>query len=732
MKLTPVSYDSTTLNDSSYASEFVERSESTQAESRPSLVPRAHTHPLLAYSDLQARNILMRVRMLGNRWSQTDTLNKLFLTKGNDKKTLIAKDENNGNKQWQVSVKPTMPPAILGGMRREMVVTLLADNPFWESVTENSDEWNITASGDTNEITPGGNVEALPIYRIKPTGARGTARGFKYQKFYPIDNATSAVFINYPLDITDGGLNTAALIADNSNKAQINDVAGISAVATTIPYDTVTGTIPSVGTAMIENEQISWTGKTGTTSGNLTGVTRGINGTTAAMHADDTEIKVSKMQADGGDIRVYIDGVIVDHWIAPSGSYVINGTTTQIWVNFSMGPRINLTLGTAIASSGAITTITFADTLANREALKKLPAYKMLIIGDEVFTYATADENLLQVTGVTRAAKGSVEAAHAAGDTVRFVEHYVWLAYGDADASALVTDDTRKPIINLVTSTNTSHVYAEFADEAGLRSGIWHPFAMRVENDTSRTYGGNQGTDANPAVEMGMRIKANTDPANLIPSVYGLLTWSLYQPVGVTNISHSGESYRTTDVWPPVVFEVSDKTTNTSRLWTLIRTFTSPGSASGWDAWGSHSDALGATYRQLRYRMEGASGAAGEAAFEAGDVTLTLPSARAPVITPQAEMVNTYHLLCRLTNNQTGEYIDVDYLTAVNDTLEIDTEAKVVTDLSDGSRQYSAVKFSSKRDEWLPLEAGVANELEFTDANTGNVTITTLYRDRNT
>jgi hypothetical protein len=732
MKLTPFTYDGTALNDSSFAAEFVERSESRQAESRPVLVPRAHTHPLLGYSDLQARNLLMRVRMNGNRWTQTDTLNGLFLTKGNDKKTLIAKDGNNSDKQWQMSVKPTLPPAILGGQRREMVVTLLADNPYWESVTENSNVWNISATGATNSITPGGNVEALPTYQIKPTGARGAPRGFAYQKFYAIDNPISLPLVNYPLDITDGGLNTAALIADNANKAQINDAAGITAGANTIPYDTVTGTLPSVGTAMIENEQIRWTGKTGTASGNLTGVTRGINGTTAATHADNVEIKVSKMQADGGDIRVYVDGVEVDHWLAASGSYVINGATTQIWTNLNLAPKINLTLGTAIAASGAITTITFADTAANRAALALLPDYKMLIIGDEVFTYTTRNLEQLKVTGVTRAAKGSAEAAHAAGDSVRFVEHEIWLMFGDIDATARVTDDTRKPILNLVTSTNTSWVYAEFADEARLRSGIWYGTAVVTLNYDTRIYGGNQGVDANPFAEMGMRVKSTTNGANLIPSVYGMLTWTLYQPVGVTNISHSGEGYRTTAVWPPVVFEVSDKTTDRSRLWTPIRTFTSPGSASSWTAWGTHSDALGATYRQLRYRMEGPSGAGGEAAFEAGDVTLTLASARAPVITPQTEMTNTYHVLGRLTNNQTGDYIDIDYVMVVNQTLEIDTYDKVVTYTGDGSRQPNAIKFSSKRDEWLPLEAGVANQLQFDDTNTGNVTITTLYRDRNT
>jgi hypothetical protein len=95
-------------------------------------------------------------------------------------------------------------------------------------------------------------------------------------------------------------------VADNSNKCQLNG--GINSSVTTIAYDTVTGSIPSVGSGYIDSEQIKWTGKTGTTSGNLTGVTRGIGGTSAASHADNAEIKLSYVLANGDDLRVFIDG----------------------------------------------------------------------------------------------------------------------------------------------------------------------------------------------------------------------------------------------------------------------------------------------------------------------------------------------------------------------------------------------------------------------------------------
>ena len=44
---------------------------------------------------------------------------------------------------------------------------------------------------------------------------------------------------------------------------------------------------PTSGTIFIENEQITYTGKSGN---NLTGCTRGANSTTAATHADGTNV----------------------------------------------------------------------------------------------------------------------------------------------------------------------------------------------------------------------------------------------------------------------------------------------------------------------------------------------------------------------------------------------------------------------------------------------------------
>ena len=86
--------------------------------------------------------------------------------------------------------------------------------------------------------------------------------------------------------ITRAADNTTAI---TTATAAINDASNITATATTITYDTLASgtTFPNQGTIKIGSEQISYTGKTTTT---LTGLTRGVNGTTAATHNNNAVI----------------------------------------------------------------------------------------------------------------------------------------------------------------------------------------------------------------------------------------------------------------------------------------------------------------------------------------------------------------------------------------------------------------------------------------------------------
>ena len=60
----------------------------------------------------------------------------------------------------------------------------------------------------------------------------------------------------------------------------------LTASATTVTYDSPTDEVPASGHLLVDNEILSFTGKTAMT---LTGVTRGVNGTTAAAHLDNAQ-----------------------------------------------------------------------------------------------------------------------------------------------------------------------------------------------------------------------------------------------------------------------------------------------------------------------------------------------------------------------------------------------------------------------------------------------------------
>jgi len=85
-----------------------------------------------------------------------------------------------------------------------------------------------------------------------------------------------------------GGYGGSTGVTTLLNGALLNDTNGTGGVGTTIDVDDTTG-FPSAGVIKVDNELISYTGITSTT---LTGITRGVNGTSTAAHSDNTSIEV--------------------------------------------------------------------------------------------------------------------------------------------------------------------------------------------------------------------------------------------------------------------------------------------------------------------------------------------------------------------------------------------------------------------------------------------------------
>lgn len=436
-----------------------------------------------------------------------------------------------------------------------------------------------------------------------------------------------------------------------------------------------------------------------------------------------------KMQADGDDLRVKVNGQEVDRWFGLS-THAIGTTATYIWANLDLAPRIELILSTAIASSGAIDTISLVDTGPNRTAFKRLPQAGIVQKGGERFSYTAADISKMELTGVKRTVYQSTAEAHAAGGTLSWVQHEIWLVYGDSSIAAPVVDDTRKPMLNLTNSSNTVWDWDEFTDLNNLRSARWGASKVTTGNGSdTKTYTGNQTADADPATEMGMRITSFQSKTNKWSPDKATMYWSIYDPAGFTDLIWNGEKRRTNGDWPTASprLEVS----NDGRQWTSIGTVATPATAGSWTAFTGTPTSLGGTYRYARFVMDGAvaGGSGNELDFSLEDVTGTIASANVPQGSICAEL-GGYRLNPRFTNGYSGEWIELDAVVDTGGTVRVDCFNQTITYLTDNRRLDALLKKSSKRFDWLNCAPGTANPIVYSESGMGTVVLTATHEDR--
>jgi len=432
-----------------------------------------------------------------------------------------------------------------------------------------------------------------------------------------------------------------------------------------------------------------------------------------------TLIAGGKMQADGDDLRVNVDGVEASRWI-----YNINSTTTRVWANINLRPKVEFTLGANIAISG-LADITVANTTANIAALKTLQASGALLIDNEVILYNGVNVSTRKITPTARAAMNTTAATHTSGATIRFIEHTILVYYGNSAVSAPYVNDNVKPMFG-VSSSNTLWEYTDFADRAKIRRFIWNQNKRIAAGAASYHYFGDHGSlSDDPAVEAGLLIGCYQQ-TGVWRAGQGDLDWTFYHPAGITNIAASGEKYKGNASWPTAKLQKSAG----GATWADIAAITVPASVTTWTAWTVASTALGAgTWLYVRFLFSGTvnAGTSIFAAMEMSAISVTLDSAGVPSVTMQAEQDN-YSMDVKITNTTTGEYFTVGCVMGLNETITVDCENLRVYN-SDGQNLHGALDRSSKRTEFLTLKAG-ANTIQFDDTGTAAVTVMTKWRAR--
>lgn len=734
-------YDGHAINDTTnYVAWFDKRANSfyRQADGPTRELRRADNNPIAASIDYNSKTLTISIQPKGTWHSQVNTLNQWFDTQDPELKTFIIKDAADSNRQWYMMARPE---SITYVGQDYITLVLKVPDPIWRTVTENSEAWNITASGQTNVFTILGNRPVKPKITFKPTSAKVGGYAYRIFRAWYNPNTDNRVFDNFALDITNDAWDTRTFVADSSISNQINQGGGITAVATTIPIDTSVGVgLPTTGgVCMVDNEQIKYDS---ISAGVMTVSTggRGWGATTAATHADNAVMKNSTMLADGSDIQVYVDKRKVSRWI--SGA---NTATTQVWITSNWSNGIKLTLDEAIANSGAVTSIKVkrdTEGVQSLALLERKGTYKF-VIGSEVFTGTGVDRLSFELTGVTRAMLSSSMAAHAVGDIIYWMEHEIWICWGDlsavnASGYALATqDETHKPIIDMDNSTNTSWKYLQFWDDDTLRAGVWRREVIAGRG--CQTTGGASATFADPATDMGLVANVWNYGGTNRAQTYDIRT-TLFHPAGMTTITVSGRKYRYSTDWPKTC--VLYASNNLAVGVTVAFSVTTPSAVQTWQSWSESSTSLGGTYQYIQFRMAGDIAAVNNnkhvleiqtitsiVIASATNITLAFSGAAASAYEIGQAAKNTP---ARLKNNTTGDYIDIAFLGELNEELEIDCYTERVTNKANNTRAEVAVSYPP-REYMFRLEPGTngENTLLWTDAGTSGMTVTLAWYDRN-
>jgi hypothetical protein len=423
-----------------------------------------------------------------------------------------------------------------------------------------------------------------------------------------------------------------------------------------------------------------------------------------------TPIYDAKMQADGDDLRVFVDGVEVDRWLDG-----INTATTKIWALMTFEAAVSMTLAAAIGSGDTVTEVEV------NEEISAMPSEGIILINDEAFVYTAKSTSLRKFTGVTRASKGTSAAAHSQNDIVSWIQRDVWLYYGNASATAPTVDDTHKPAFDLDTSTNDQWVYTDFGEDVASRAYAWDLSPLRIDDATYNygCYSATQKTLGTPWSVAGAWV---SDTYSMIPWIGPLLS----NPCGIVNCTiASGEKYYSSTRYTGATWlQHCRYLPRGSSYWLGFYDIPVPTVEDTWESW-SYSGADFASVASSVFLASYRSGTL----FGFTDATIDLYTTETPDQTINDEQAN-YSLECTITNTTTGDAIALSYTMALNEELEVNTDEHTVIDLEDASRQIQALTLvGGARRHWLPLQPG-SNTLQFDDTGTAGVTVTIEWYER--
>lgn len=467
-------------------------------------------------------------------------------------------------------------------------------------------------------------------------------------------------------------------------------------------------------------------------------------------HAAD--VGTADSLANGDDIRVEINGSVVNRWLQGA-----NTATCKVWTHIDLPQSKILELGANLSAGGSETEVTLQATVEQHQLLTEMPSSGQFKIGTERFTYTgkkvVLTNNTLQFTGVKRGVLQSSKAAHTAGDSITWIPNQIWVYMGNTSVTGSPNTsnaDDFKPAFEL-TSTNDQWVYdTVFFDHARKRTWAWTNAVTQLlptpdNNPVGETeiFTANEHTFADPASVLGQHFAAVNDPysSGYAPAA-ATLAATLEIPFGIKAITVEGRKHRVGTDW---VTTHSLWYSRGKGDWTeKWNDSTTPASPSVWENLGAGIEATLHTldasngYRHVAIMMEGAiSGGTSQNSnsWQIDKATIDFNAGEVPVITdkfagnPLGTTVTEVQFV--ITNSATGDSIEVNARVELSDTIILDFENYDFYISSDNQRLPVAVRPSGNiSSHWFRLMGGETNTITITDAGMPTTSMVVKWQGR--
>lgn len=430
-------------------------------------------------------------------------------------------------------------------------------------------------------------------------------------------------------------------------------------------------------------------------------------------------VTAGKMQADGDDLRVFVDGVEVRRWLAD-----MNTASTKVWFNLTLAAGLRLKLKTGIAASGDIGEMVFEQTSDNAATLGKLPAAGLLVHGTEWIQYSGIDKTRYKVGVVKRGALGTTLQAHTTGSEFSWIQQPIWLVYGNAAATNPATDDEmyddEKPVFDLASSSNSSWVYtasSKFYDaDKPNRPGSWKPTYTRKGIESYPYWFSQDAESGTPAA--GMRMGSYEKNGVWQPET-ATLSWQMTCPGGISTVSITASKRRNSSAW---VTLAGLQRSADGQSWATVWNESTPVSVSTWTAITQSGKTITGNQKWIRLALSGSlvAGSTRQAYLEMLTSTVTFYSTNLPSESLLGEKGN-FPMVIRLRNVTNGNELVITQPMLLNKTLTLDGEARSV--VYDGVNAHGAISLDDEsRDTWMELEPGT-NTLEIVTDFSGPITV---------